>query len=140
MGGIKYLLDTNVLSEPAKLKPNERVMQHLASKNGQYATASVVWHELHYGCHCLPRSKRKTELLSYLDMLNTQGLIVLPYDQVAAVWFSKQRARLKSQGNMPTYADGEIAAIAAVNDLTLVTRNIKDFQCYAKVSLANWFD
>lgn len=140
MGGVTYLLDTNILSEPARKKPNDNVMQHFAEKDGQYATAAIVWHELCYGCECLPDSKRKSQLQSYLAMLEENGLIILPYDQAAAEWFAGQRAALKPQGNTPAYADGEIAAIAVVNQLTLVTRNICDFFDFQGLELANWFE
>lgn len=140
MGRLTYLLDTNILSEPARKRPDACVMQHFAEKDGQYATAVIVWHELCYGCECLPNSKRKTQLQSYLATLEENGLIILPYDQAAAEWFAIQRATMKSKGNTPAYADGEIAAIAAVNQLTLVTRNTPDFADFEGLELANWFE
>lgn len=140
MGRINYLLDTNILSEPARLKPNGKVMQNFAKYDGQYATSSIVWHELNYGCQLLADSRRKFQLQSYLSMLIDNGLVILPYDQRAAEWFATQRAQLKNQGKTPAYADGEIAAIAAVNKLSLVTRNTQDFSCYPTLNLANWFE
>lgn len=140
MGRLTYLLDTNILSEPARNQPNARVMHYFAEKDGQYATAAIVWHELCYGCACLPDSKRKQHLQSYLATLEDNNLIILPYDQAAAQWFAEQRATMKSQGLTPAYADGEIAAIAAVNQLTLVTRNIQDFLDFEGLELANWFE
>jgi tRNA(fMet)-specific endonuclease VapC len=140
MGRINYLLDTNVLSEPARLKPSENVMQRFARYDGEFATASIVWHELQYGCALLPNSKRKTQLQSYLLMLLDHGLIILPYDRTAAEWFAKQRADLKASGKTIAYADGEIAACAAVNSLTLVTRNTEDFHAFENLMLDNWFE
>ncbi len=139
MGRINYLLDTNILSEPARKKPSLNVMQRLTQFDGQYATAAIVWHELQYGCELLENSKRKTALQSYILTLENNGLLILPYDQVAAEWYAKQRARLKQQGKMAAYADGEIAAVAAVNNLTLVTRNIDDFFGFTSLELENWF-
>jgi tRNA(fMet)-specific endonuclease VapC len=123
MGRINYLLDTNILSEPACLKPNAKVMQRFAQYDGQYSTSAIVWHELMYGCALLPNSNRKTQLQSYLSTLLDNGLVILPYEQTAAEWFAKKRATLKAQGKTATYADGEIAAVAAMNNLILVTRN-----------------
>jgi len=142
MGRISYLLDSNILSEPARLKPNAHVLQQFLNHDGCYATAAIVWHELVYGCELLPASKRKELLQAYLEMLVTNGLIILPYDQLAADWYAKERARLQLQlqGKTCAYADGEIAAIAVSNKLTLVTRNIKDFQNFQNLSLQNWFD
>ncbi len=140
MGRISYLLDSNILSEPARLKPDDNVLQQLANHDGEYATAAIVWHELVYGCELLAASKRKKQLQSYLDMLLMNGLQVLAYDQVAADWYAKERASLQRQGLTCAYADGEIAAIAVTQKLTLVTRNIQDFQTFQNLTLQNWFD
>ena len=140
MGRISYLLDSNILSEPARLKPDDTVLNHFAQHDGEYATAAIVWHELVYGCELLTASKRKKQLQSYLDMLLVNGLIVLPYDQTAADWYAKERARLQRQGQTCAYADGEIAAIAVTQNLTLVTRNTKDFGSFKNLVLQNWFE
>ena len=116
------------------------MLQQLADHDGEYATAAVVWHELVYGCELLATSKRKKQLQSYLDMLLMNGLQVLAYDQVAADWYAKERACLQRQGLTCAYADGEIAAIAVTQKLTLVTRNIQDFQNFQNLALQNWFE
>ncbi|MBE0471806.1 MAG: type II toxin-antitoxin system VapC family toxin [Methyloprofundus sp.] len=140
MGRIIYLLDTNILSEPARKIPDMKVMQRFSESDGQYATAAVVWHELQYGCELLANSKRKTQLQSYLSTLQDNGLIIIPYEKKAAEWFALQRASLKRHGKTVTYVDGEIASIAAVNNLTLVTRNMDDFVNYKNLKLDNWFE
>jgi predicted nucleic acid-binding protein len=58
MGGLIYLLDTNILSEPAKAKPNTDVMERLERYEGCYCTAATVWHELRFGCEKLPSPTR----------------------------------------------------------------------------------
>jgi len=140
MGRISYLLDSNILSEPARLKPDDTVLNHFAQHDGEYATAAIVWHELVYGCELLASSKRKKQLQSYLEMLLLNGLIVLPYDQAAADWYAIERARLQRQGLTCAYADGEIAAIAVTQKLTLVTRNTQDFENFQNLALHNWFE
>lgn len=140
MGRISYLLDSNILSELARLKPDDKVLQQFAEHDGEYATAAIVWHELVYGCELLAASKRKTQLQSYLALLLANGLTVLPFDQAAADWYAKERARLKRQGLTCAYADGEIAAIAATQQLTLVTRNSQGFENFQNLDLQNWFE
>lgn len=138
--GLKYLLDSNILSEPAKKVPNQCVMKKLAEHDGEYATASMVWHELVYGCERLDASKRKIELECYLAMLKENGLIILPYDQRAADYYAKERVRLQQKGQTCAYVDGEIAAIAVSGNLTLVTRNIDDFKNIRGLKIENWFE
>lgn len=140
MGRLTYLLDSNILSEPAKLKPSESVMQQLGKHDGTYVTAAIVWHEMVYGCELRVESKRKIELQSYLAMLARSGLMVLPYDQRAADCYAKERARLQLKGLTCAYADGEIASIAVSQNLILVTRNTDDFKNFQGLTVQNWFE
>jgi tRNA(fMet)-specific endonuclease VapC len=63
---------------------------------------------------------------------------VLAYDEAAAQWHGIERARLEGLGKPAPYADGQIAAIAHVNELTLVTVNTKDFARFKDVDVENW--
>ena len=81
---------------------------------------------------------RKRHLLRYLEQA-LRPLAVLPYDGKAALWHAEERARLTAQGRTPPYVDGQIAAIAKTNDLTLVTRNTSDFVHFADLRVENWF-
>lgn len=72
-------------------------------------------------------------------MLRDNGLAILPFEQAAAEWFAMERAQLKTTGQTCAYADGEIAAIAAVNNLILVTRNTPDFAGFQNLTVHNWF-
>lgn len=140
MGGVSYLLDTNVLSEPTRAEPDLRVMERLRQHGAAIATAAPVIHELRFGIDRLPEGRRKRELADYLQRLLQQPLVVLPYDRTAALWHGDARARLVAEGRSAPFVDGQIAAIAAVNDLTLVTRNQRDFSCYAGLWVENWFE
>jgi len=140
MGRLIYLLDTNIISEPAKLNPNKNVIFRFEKHDGNYCIAATVWHELIFGCALLPDSKRKNYLKSYLNLLMDNGLTILPFDSQAAEWFAEERARLQQQGITHSYADGEIAAIAASHKLILVSRNTSDFLCFRNLTLQNWFD
>ncbi|ETX01492.1 MAG: hypothetical protein ETSY2_37180, partial [Candidatus Entotheonella gemina] len=44
--------------------------------------------------------------------------MIFSYDREAVLWHAEERARLASQGRIPPYVDGQIAAIAVVNNLT----------------------
>lgn len=93
----------------------------------EIVTAALVWHELQYGCQHLPRSHKRNIFESFLSNV-AQNMLIFPYDERAAAWHAGERARLSSQGKMPSFVDEQIAAIACVNGLILVTRNIGNFE------------
>ena len=63
---LRYLLDTNALSEAVKPTPDAHVMQRLAAHHAEIATAAPVWNELLYGCYRLQESVRRRALERYL--------------------------------------------------------------------------
>lgn len=133
-----FLLDTNVLAESVRARPHPGLMERLRDHAGELATASVVWHELVFGVARLADSKRRRALETWLRELAASDLLVLPYDDVAAQWHARERARLQAAGATPPFADGQIAATAAVNGLTLVTRNLRDFERFAGLAAVDW--
>lgn len=135
---MKYILDTNVLSEAVKTVPDRSVPDMLEKNRNDIATAAPVWHELQYGCLRLPVSRRREIIESYLSDLLERHLEILPYDKQAAEWRVRERARLSSEGRTPSFADGQIAAVAAVNGLILVTRNVSDFKFFSGLTIENW--
>jgi tRNA(fMet)-specific endonuclease VapC len=138
--GPRFLLDTNVVSEPLKPQPNPKVLRLLSIHGEAVAIASVTYHEMKYGCHKLPASAKKQRIELYLQQRVEALLPILPYDDRAAAWHAVERDRLTKQGQTPPYLDSQIAAIAVVNRLTLVTRNVTDFEAFQDLSLENWFD
>ena len=135
---IRYLLDTNVLSEPIKSHPDERTITSLSDHDGELATCSVVWHELCFGVARLATSKKRSAIEAYLEEAVRSILPILPYDQEAAAWHARERARLSKRGHPPSAADGQIAAIASVNDLIVVTANVKDFRRFKDLVVEDW--
>lgn len=135
---MKYLLDTNVLSEAVKTAPNKHVMTMFEKHQEEIVTASPVWHELQYGCRRLPVSRKREIIESYIEDVIRQNMVILPYDERAARWHAEERARLAAQGQVPPYVDSQIAAIAKVNGLVLVTRNISDFEMFSDLKVQNW--
>src|SRR5438552_287336 len=63
----------------------------------------------------------------------------LPYDEAAAAWHGRERARLEDLGRPAPYVDGQIAAIAHTSGLTVVTINTRDFTRFKDVQIENWF-
>jgi len=135
---MKYLLDTNVLSESVKTSPRKSVLKLTERHQHEIVTAAPVWHELFYGCQRLPVSRKREILETFLHDVLKPNMTILPYDERAAEWHAKERARLASMGQMPSFVDGQIAAIAKVNVLILVTRNTSDFKKFSGIKLENW--
>lgn len=135
---LKYLLDTNIVSEPLRANPAHAVLRKLRRHEDEVAIASVIWHELRFGLERLPESRRRAAIQRYLDEVVLETMPILDYDTAAADWHARERARLASRGETPPFADGQIAAIAYVNDLTVVTGNDTDFRRFHGLRVLNW--
>jgi tRNA(fMet)-specific endonuclease VapC len=135
---MKYLLDTNVLSEAVKAEPDRKVMAMLERHQDEIATAAPVWHELLFGCLRLPVSRKRDMIETYLENVVLRNMDILPYDERSAEWHAQRRAKLSMQGKVPSFVDGQIAAIAWVHDMILVTRNTHDFKLFEDIRVLNW--
>ena len=132
-----FLLDTNVFSEALRPEPRQGVLRKIDRYKDEIAIASVVWHELRYGVERLPPSRRRESGERYLDEIAVT-MPILDYGRAAAEWHARERARLVARGLTPPVLDGQIAAIAAVNDLTLVTFNVRDFDRFEGLHVESW--
>jgi tRNA(fMet)-specific endonuclease VapC len=134
-----FLLDSNIISEPLRPIPNANVIEMLQRHKDEIALATIVWHELLFGCKRLPESKKRQMIENYLRELEETKIPLLPYDANAAKWHAEERARLVTIGKTPSFADGQIAAIAKVNNLILVTNNVSDYADFLELQVENWF-
>jgi tRNA(fMet)-specific endonuclease VapC len=134
-----YLLDTNILSEPTRATPDGKVLSRLRRHGDRIATSAVTWHELHHGLALMTPSRKREAIAAWLESLRQAKLPVLPYSAEAAERHALERARLATRGLTPPFADGQIAAIALVHGLTLVTRNAGDFKNFPGLKIQNWF-
>ena len=135
---LKYLLDTNVVSEPLLPEPAPGILRGIRRHEGEMTILSIVWHVLQFCCLRLPKSRRRTAIERYLQYVVLASLPILDYDRAAAEWHALERARLAALGRTPPFIDGQIAAIARVNDLALVTSNKADFAGFKGLRLASW--
>jgi tRNA(fMet)-specific endonuclease VapC len=135
---MRFLLDTNVLSEPVRPSPHSGVLSRLREHRGEIATAAPVWNELLFGCGRLPPSRKREAIESYLFQTVRASIPILPYDQAAAEWHAAERARLAVLGKAPPFVDGQIAAIAKVNSLVLVTSNRSHFESFGGLQIQDW--
>lgn len=134
-----YLLDTNILSEPIRKIPHAPIASRIQKNAGSLAIAATTWHEMLFGVFRMPKSHKRTIIEQYLYKTVQAEVSVLPFDAAAAEWFAAERARLSQLGRPPSFPDGQIAAIAATNNLILVTRNVSDFSYFDGLEIENWF-
>jgi tRNA(fMet)-specific endonuclease VapC len=89
---MKYLIDTNVLSEAVKTVPDKSVMNMLEKCQHEIVTAAPVWHELQFGCQRLARSRKREIIASFLNDIVKRTMPILPYDDRAAEWHAGERS------------------------------------------------
>lgn len=134
---LRFLLDTNVVSELTKLAPNQAVVLALARHEAECAISAPSLEELAFGCARVASPQRRAWFSQWLDGLVAR-MAVLPFDAQAALWLGAERARLAQLGRAAPRTDGEIAAVAVVRGLTLVTHNGHDFKHFKALSLTDW--
>lgn len=134
---LKYLLDTNTISEPARPSSNRWLLERLELHGEAIAIAAPVWHELLFGLQRLPPSAKRTRIEGYL-FGSVIELPILSYDAAAVEWHAAQRARLDAKGRLIPFVDGQIAAVAHVHDLIVVTANLAHFEVFEGLRSENW--
>ena len=135
---MQYLLDLSTISEPLRPKPALGVMRKLREHDGETAIPAPVWHELRYSCARIPPSQHRQAIECFIDSVVLASFPILDYDKAAADWHALERARLAAAGNAPPFVNGQIAAIAHVNDLILITSSIGNFKAFRGLQLRSW--
>ena len=128
---MNYLFDTNVLSELTAKNPDANVVTWVENINQENIFLSVVAiGELKKGIEKLPGSKRKKDLISWLenDLLIRFGERIIPLDLPVMLVWGTMVAELEKAGTPLPAIDSLLAASASQRGLTLVTRNTKDFE------------
>lgn len=121
-----WLLDTNVVSELARPRPNERVLAFVATLDW-FVLASVVVFELERGIALLPAGKRKKDLGSWLEALLGGPIVVAELDLAAARAAARLEARAQQRGRPIESRDALILGTAAAASLGVATRNVAHF-------------
>lgn len=127
---MKWLIDTNVVSETATPRPNPRVLQWFGDQPAQHIAISIVTvAELQHGVLLTQNQVRRTDLATWID----QHVFALFLDRILTIdtqilvhWLDLQRL-LAARRQTRSPADLLLAATAHVHELTLVTRNTRDF-------------
>lgn len=122
-----YLVDTCVVSDLRRVNPNESVLSwFLSVRNSDIHLSAITIAELQRGAQLVRESRPlfAEELESWLEEAMISQFPVLPFDTAAA----REWGRMGIDDDAKNSLDAMIAAIARSRDLTVVTRNVKDFR------------
>lgn len=135
-----YLIDTNVISELTKPSPSAAVLKWFATTPVQqiYISAVTVC-EIELGLSLMAAGKRRDALRAATDGMVQEDFAnrCLNLDGRCAPLYGQLAASLQRLGRASSVEDAMIAAIALANKLTLVTRNITDFEDIKGLTLVN---
>ncbi len=127
---MRWLLDTNVLSETARLRPDRKVLAWLGQQSEELIVVSIVTlAELQQGAGMQVENKRRSEVSRWLDTAVLPRLEerTLPVTlEILVDWLNIGR-KLSSKGITRNPVDLLIAATARVHGLIVVSRNARDF-------------
>ena len=137
---MNYLLDTCVLSEYKKTKPNPKIIEWLdkASDDSLYLSVLTIG-EIEKGIARMPPSKRKTDLEGFVETLLARfDRRLFDLDAPIMRRWGKMAGTLQIKGRILPVIDSLMAATALEHDLTLVTRNEADFEATGVKVLNLW--
>lgn len=125
------ILDTNVLSELMKAKPDTNVSTWVATKPAvSLFTTTITEAEILYGLALLPEGQRRTGLKEAARALFAEdfGSRVIPFDSAAAAAFAALASHWREIGRPISMADGQIAAVTRSRGASLATRDTGGFK------------
>jgi predicted nucleic acid-binding protein len=138
---MSWLLDTNVQSESRRPKPDQRVVAFLAAcPLNRLFISSVTFAEIRFGIERTPEPNRRVEIERWLNQEMRplfEGRVLQITEDVMFRWRVLVEDGRKT-GRTFSQPDLIIAAIAIEHGLTLVTRNVKDFEGLGVVVLNPW--
>jgi predicted nucleic acid-binding protein len=127
---VKWLLDTNVVSESVRKSPNNKVLKWIAAKPSMDLAISIVTlAELRVGALSAHEGARRAGIIEWIDteIVDFFGDRTLPLTaEILIDWLNLSR-KLRAKGKTREPADLLIAATARSHNLVLVSRNVRDF-------------
>ena len=137
---MSFLLDTNAISEPGRPRPDQGFVDWFDQIEEAAIHLSVVTlGELRHGLALLPDSARRRRLEQlHLAIMRRYEDQILTVDLGVALTWGELAARHRRLGRRPSVSDELIAATALVHNLTVVTRNVADFEPSGCRVLSPW--
>jgi len=134
------VLDTNVLSEPLKTRPDPKVLAWLDAQAAETLYLSTIsYAELRFGVLKMPDGKRRNDLAAQIDRaLELFKDRMLEFNVKAAEQLAQIGARCMKMGKPATAPDAYIAAIAAAHGFSVATRNVDHFKHTGVLVINPW--
>ena len=136
---MRFLLDTNVLSEVMRLEPDTGVLswlEHISER--EIALSVVTLGEIEYGLLKLGLTRRAADLRNRLDAFLGAAPSVLDADRQTMLTWARLTTETEAQGRPPGVMDTLLAATCVHHGLTLVTRNTRHFEVFGVPLLNPW--
>lgn len=130
----QFLCDTNIVGELMSRRPNQSV-RAWSRQISQFAISVITVDEISFGLH----RKKLVDRIEWLNGFIDDSCDVLPVDYSVAARAGQIRGQLAAKGIVRSQPDMLIAATAWAHDLTLATRNTRDFEGTG-IALFNPFD
>ena len=137
---VRYLLDTNVLSEWMRPQPDAAVLAWVKQQSpGRLYTSAVTVAEIEAGLALMPNGQRQRALQAAAGAMFEQDFAdrLWAFDVSAARMYAVVKAQRSRAGRPIGHADAQIAALALLHRATLVTRNTADFTGIAGLDVLN---
>ncbi len=135
---MNYLVDANVLSEATKPRPQAGVIEWLRKNESRIAVDPIILGEIRFGIYLLPVGGRRRRMKRWFAD-GVEKIHCVAFQSATGLRWAKLLADLRLSGRSMPVKDSLIAASALTHDLTVVTRNVRDFKA-ADVKVLNPFD
>lgn len=126
---MSFLVDTNTISELIKPSPSSKVRRWMDEHSEQLSLSWVSVAEMRAGVEVLPPGEKRDKLRQAVEalILDYYQESELALNQTTAENFASLQRDRKKAGNLKSWPDTVLAAVAREHGLTVVTRNTKDF-------------
>ena len=135
MTALRYMLDTNVISDMVRNPDGAAARRVVEVGDDALCTSAVVASELRYGL----RKKGAVALARRVEAV-LQEIVIVPYDAPVSFAYAQTRSTLETKGHPIGATDLFIAAHALSLDLTLVTANVREFSRVEGLKVENWLE